>query len=154
MVNTRRTKRNQGAQPVSDSTAAQLIAQGGNRALRKALGIKPRPKRAATARKPASEATCGCAAQEREIARLLKIIAQIKAGRNTARKRGAARAAAKPEYRQANLYEREMMPYMLGGEMQEHVRPESLWQKAQRSEAQNRERRRTLPRRPMLPGSF
>lgn len=96
MVNTRRRGLDQSAQG-----ATFAIQAGGNRALRRYLGVSRAPKLAPRP-KPAPVATCGA---ERERIRVLeRVVAQLQAGRATAVRRALNRAAPREQARQMNMY--------------------------------------------------
>lgn len=128
MVATRRT-----ANVTSQAAAVLAIGQGGNTALKRLLGVKPRRRKPAAKRR-AKVGRCKCAApQEREIQRLLAIVEALKAGRATTATRALRRSQA-PDFRTANLFDRQ--PALYGGEPFKPA--EMIWYQAQRSNADNR----------------
>lgn len=99
MVSTRR-------QPSVDVTGATLaIAAGGNRALRRYMGIRRgRPSRPARAPKTAQPPATRCAAERERIRVLERVIDSLKAGRATTARRAAERAAPREQARQVNFF--------------------------------------------------
>jgi hypothetical protein len=139
------TRSSAAAADLAASKAAEAaIARGGNRELRKVLDIKPRRRQTRQAPKAAAG---GCAAQDREIARLRGIVDQLKAGLEVSRRRAAARA---PPFRQANLFHQDpARAYYPAGVPFEH---EAAWHATQRGEANDRKAAKgRLPARPRLP---
>ncbi len=159
MVSTRRSRNS----TVADVAAMLAISKGGNRELRKLLGVRkpvrrkpttprsvlvPRSPSPATTNNgtpsPVSASTSAAfarasAAQDAEISRLLRIIDQVKAGRSVAVNR-ALRDRERPDFRTINLFKKE--DFLIDG--QPYRRPEVAWSLAQRTDAQNRKRAATL----------
>lgn len=100
MVTTRSSVRSREV-ALANAGAQQAIATGGNRGLRRYLGVPGPPRsQARRARRPPPQKPC--AAEARRIAELERIVAALKAGRRVTAAR--ATAPAPPNYRTANLF--------------------------------------------------
>lgn len=98
------TTRRRGIDP-SAQAATQAIHLGGNRALKKFLGVAPKPKpQPRPPTRPAPPPPTQCGAERERIRVLERAVAELKAGRATAVRRAMDRAAPREQARQVNWY--------------------------------------------------
>ena len=148
MVATRSSRKN----AITDRAAQEAIARGGNYQLRKLLGVKPRQakRRAAGGKKAATGNNGGkLGACEAKVARLERLVAQIKGGRAVAARRRQRKGAN--NFRTADLFDT--------GDLQDTRYVETKWRneiartnantrEAAKRRAARRDVRATEPRKP------